>query len=206
MAASDMARRKINPLVLVISGPSGVGKDSVIASLKKSVASFHYVVTATTRPRRSAEINGVDYYFFTQEEFFHKAKKDEFLESAEVYGNYYGVLKKEIHDALLKGETIILKVDVQGAATLKKKIPDAVFIFLMPPSIQELIERLEKRNTESESTINSRVKKAEEEIKSLPMFDYLIVNHKDDLKKTTDTIWAIVTAEQSRVKQRYIKL
>lgn len=201
-----MERRRINPLVLVISGPSGVGKDAVIASLKKSVSSFHYVVTATTRLRRSAEINGVDYYFFTQEEFFHKVKKDEFLESAEVYGNYYGVLKKEIHDALLKGETTILKVDVQGAATLKKKIPDAVFIFLMPPSIQELIERLEKRNTESVSAINSRVKQAEEEIKCLPMFDYLIVNHKDDLKRTTDTIWAIVAAEQSRVKQRQIKL
>lgn len=195
-----------NPLVIVISGPSGVGKDATIASLKQSGARFHYVVTATTRVKRHNENDGVDYYFLSQEEFKSSIARDEFLEYAEVYGNYYGVLKKEVKRALDKGEDVIIKVDVQGAATLKKQIPDAVYIFLVPPSIEELATRLTNRNTDSKNDLEIRINKAADEMKRVVIFDYQVINHSNDLKRTTDTINAIVAAERCRVIKRNIRL
>jgi guanylate kinase len=206
MKKSGKLEHRENPLVVVISGPSGVGKDATIAGVTEAEACFHYVVTATTRPMRAGEVDGVDYYFFSRADFLKNLEKGEFIEYAEVYGNYYGVLKKEIHNALHKGEDVILKVDVQGAATLKKKIPDAVFIFLMPPSIKELTERLKKRNADSSTDIDLRINKAEGEIGSLAMFDYKVVNYKDNLKRTADVIRAIVIAEKCRVRPRIVKL
>jgi guanylate kinase len=195
-----------NPLVIVISGPSGVGKDATIDSLKKCGARFHYVVTATTRKKRASETDGVNYYFLSKEDFEKRINKDEFLEYAEVYGNYYGVLKREVKRALDKGDDVILKVDVQGAGTLKKKIPDAVFIFLVPPSIDDLAERLMARNADSQKDLKIRLDKAAEEMKLVKMFDYEVVNHKHDLGRTTEAVKAIVTAERCRVIQRNIKL
>jgi guanylate kinase len=194
------------PLIIVISGPSGVGKDATIASLKQLGAKFHYIVTATTRSRRPNEVDGVDYYFLSKNDFMDKIKRGEFLEFAEVYGNYYGVLTAEVKAALEKGEDVILKVDVQGAETLKKKIPDAVFIFLMPPSVEELVKRLNGRSADSSTDIELRVNKAEDEMKKVNMFDYRVINYSNDLSRTAEIVKAIVTAEKCRVKQRRIKL
>ena len=194
------------PLVIVISGPSGVGKDTIIAGLKKSGGHFHYVVTATTRKKRAAETDGVDYYFLSKPDFEMKIKDDEFLEYAEVYGNYYGVLKKEVKRALDKGEDVVIKVDVQGATTLKSKIPDAVFIFLVAPSVEDLAERLTSRNADSQKDLDLRLGKAAEEMKMLEIFDYAVVNHKDDLPRTTENVMNIVSAERCRIIQRNVNI
>jgi guanylate kinase len=194
------------PLVIVLSGPSGVGKDATIASLKHSGARFHYVVTATTREKRKNENDGVDYYFLSEDDFKKKIGRDEFLEYAEVYGNYYGVLKKEVKRALEKGEDVILKVDVQGAETLKRKIPDAVFIFLVPPSIDDLAIRLANRNTDSQKDLKIRINKALEEMKRVSIFDYQVINYRDDLEMTTGNVRSIVQAERCRVIQRNVVL
>lgn len=194
------------PLAIVISGPSGVGKDATIANLKKTDDNFHYVVTATTRSKRANETDGVDYYFLSRDDFEKKIRNDDFLEYATVYGNYYGVLKKEVKHALGKGKDVIIKVDVQGAKTLKKKIPEAVFIFLMPPSIEDLAERLSQRNVDTDKDLEIRLGRAAEEMKMIQMFDYAVMNCKNDLDKTTQIVHAIVTAEKSRVKQRNISL
>lgn len=189
------------PILVVISGPSGVGKDATLSCMKKSGAKFHYVVTATTRPQRKTEIDGVDYYFISQQEFKQQIDKNGFLEYAEVYGNYYGVLKSEVQQALKKGEDVILKVDVQGAATLRKIIPNAVYIFLLPSSIDDLKERLKGRNADSESAINIRLSKAQDELEQVSFFDYKIINYKNNVNETAEIIKAIVIAEKSRVKR-----
>jgi len=195
-----------NPIVVVMSGPSGVGKDATLEKIKEKGVGFHYVVTATTRDQRPGEINGRDYYFLTTSEFQKKIKRNEFLEYAEVYGNYYGVLINEVQEALNKGQDVILKVDVQGSLTLKRKIPDAVFIFLLPSSIDDLVRRLKKRNSDSQEALKRRVNEAEEEIKSISAFDYAVVNYEDDLDRTAETVRSIVVAERCRVKQRKINI
>ena len=155
------------PLLVVLSGPSGVGKDAVLARMKELERPFYYVVTATTRARRAREKNGVDYHFLSPEEFQQMIDKGQLLEWANVYGNYYGVPKDEIASALSKGVDTIVRVDVQGAATIKRLLPEAVFIFLMPPSLKELEKRLRKRHSESSADLTLRLKKAKEEILSL---------------------------------------
>jgi len=195
-----------HPLLVIISGPSGVGKDATLAKMKKAGLSFHYVVTATTRPKRPGEKDGVDYHFISEDEFRQKTTKNQFLEWAKVYGNYYGVPKREIEEALKQGRDTIVKVDVQGAATIKKILPDAVFIFLMPPSKEELANRLKKRQSSPSAELDLRLSKAQEEIESLPLFDYAVVTHKDRLDLTVSQIKAIVTAEKYRLKPRVVRL
>ena len=195
-----------HPLLIVISGPSGVGKDATLAKMKKAGLSFHYVVTATTRPKRPGEKDGVDYHFLSEDEFRQRTRKNQFLEWAKVYGNYYGVPKREIEEALKQGEDTIVKVDVQGAATIKKILPDAVFIFLMPPSNEELANRLKQRHSLPSAELDLRLSKAQEEIESLPLFDYAVVTHKDNLDLTVSQISAIVTAEKCRLKPRVVRL
>jgi guanylate kinase len=194
------------PLLVVLSGPSGVGKDAVLARMKKLERPFHYVVTATTRPKRAAEKNGVDYYFFSKKEFQQMMDKHEFLEWANVYNNYYGVPKNEITVALYKGVDVIVKVDVQGAATIKEILPQAVFIFLMPPSMQELEKRLRRRHSESSTGLALRLEKAEWEIKSLPLFDYVITSRQNKVDEVVFQIDAIVTAEKRRVNPRILEV
>ncbi len=194
------------PLVIVLSGPSGVGKDATIARIREIGVKFHYVVTATTREKRSNEIDGIHYHFLNKRDFKKMIAQDEFLEYAEVYGNFYGVPKKEVRQALERGEDVIIKVDVQGAATLKKMIPDAVFIFLLTPSPEDLIDRLKARNSDSEIAVNTRMLKAEEELKCLPLFDYCVVNIKDDLDRTAQAVAGIIRTEKHRVKPRVIKI
>ena len=194
------------PLLIVLSGPSGVGKDAVLARMRKSERPFHYVVTATTRPRRAREKNGVNYHFLSQKAFQQMINKHQFLEWASVYGNYYGVPKDEVSSALSKGVDTIVKVDVQGAATIKKILPRAVFIFLMPPSTQALEKRLKRRRSESSEDLALRLATARKEIKSLPLFDYVITSHQNRLDEVVSRIDAIVTAEKCRVKPRTVNL
>ena len=179
---------------------------ATLARMKESGLPLHYVVTATTRPKRPGEKDGMDYHFLSEDEFQQRVKKRRFFEWAKVYDNYYGVPEKEIKEALRQGQDVIVKVDVQGAATIKQILPDAVFIFLMPPSTEELANRLRQRHGQLLAELNSRLDKAQEEIESLPLFDYVVVSHKDKLDVTVSEVNAIITAEKCRVKPRMLSL
>jgi guanylate kinase len=194
------------PLLIVLSGPSGVGKDAVLARMRELGRPFHYVVTATTRPKRAREKDGINYYFISRKEFQQMINDNQLLEWANVYGNYYGVPKNEITSALSKGVDAVVKVDVQGAAAIKKILPHAVFIFLTSPSIEELEKRLKKRQSESSADLALRLEKAREEIKSLLLFDYVITCRQNKLDEVVSRIDAIVTAEKCRVKPRIVEL
>ena len=198
--------RSSRSLLVVLSGPSGVGKDAVLARMRKLGRPFHYAVTATTRPKRAGEKNGMDYHFLSWKEFQQMIDKHQFLEWANVYGNYYGVPKDEIASALSKGLDAIVKVDVQGAATIKETLPQALFIFLMPPSVEELEKRLRKRRSESSEDLALRLERAKGEIKSLPLFDYVITSRQNKLDEVVSQIDVIVAAEKRRVKPPIMKL
>ena len=198
--------RSSGPLLIVLSGPSGVGKDAVLTRMKKLERQLHYVVTATTRPKRARERDGVDYHFVSQQQFQQMLNENQFLEWAKVYGNYYGVPKSEVAPALSRGVDVIVKVDVQGAATIKKSLPQAVFIFLMPPSDEELEKRLTNRRSESSQDLALRLRKARVEIESLPLFDYVITSHQDKLDDVVAQIDVIIAAEKRRMKPRVVKL
>jgi guanylate kinase len=192
----------LKPLLIVLSGPSGVGKDAVLERMKQKRYPLHYAVTATTRPKRQREKEGSDYHFVFKAEFERMIEKNELLEWANVYGNLYGVPKREVQQALAGGHDVMVKVDVQGAASIKKIVPQAVFIFLAPPSMGELKGRLEQRKTESSIDLELRMQAAEKEMASLPMFDYVVVNHKDGVEMAISQIESIITAEKCRVKPR----
>ena len=194
------------PLLIVLSGPSGVGKDAVLSRMKKSDYPLRYITTMTTRLRRPRETDGVDYLFVSNDKFQEMIKNNNFLEWANVYGNLYGVPRSEVVKALDEGKDTMVKVDVQGAASIKKVVPQAVFIFLMPPSIEELTIRLEKRSTESPDDLALRVEKAEEEIAQLPLFDYVVFNRLDKIEQAVTDIEAIISAEKFRVNQRDIAI
>jgi len=195
-----------NPLLIVFSGYSGVGKDAVLARLRELGRPFHYVVTATTRPMRAGEVEGADYHFVSRDEFQRMVASDELLEWATVYGNQYGVPRSEVSRALSKGVDVIAKVDVQGAATIKSILPQAVFIFLMPPSMRELERRLRERRSESWGDMSLRLRKVQEERESLPIFDYAITSYQDRLDDVVAAIDAIVVAERCRVTPRNVRL
>ncbi len=195
-----------NPLLIVISGPSGVGKDTVLAKMKQSRRLLHYVVTATTRPQRPGEKNGLDYHFVPEDQFKRMIETGQLLEWASVYGNLYGVPKGQVQQALAQGLDVVVKVDVQGAATIKNILPQAVFIFLTPPSLGELERRLKERKTESSEELKLRMETTRGEMDSLPLFDYVVVNHQDRLDLTIAQIDAIISAEKCRVKPRIIEL
>ncbi len=204
--AGPTESRRPEPLLIVLSGPSGVGKDALLARMRELGRPLHYVVTATTRPRRAGEKNGADYHFISPDEFQKKVDEDGFVEWAVVYGNCYGVPKKEIVSALSKGEDTIVKVDVQGAGAIKTILPEAVFIFLMHPSEEALEGRLRGRLSEPPADLKLRLKTTQEEMKSLPLFDYIVTNHEGRLDDAVSKIDAIVTAEKCRVKPRVVKL
>ena len=195
-----------NRLLIVLSGPSGVGKDALLRRMKEQKYPFHYVVTVTSRPRREGERDGVDYRFVSQREFQQMIDNGELLEWANVYGNYYGVPRKEISQALSKGKDVIVKVDVQGAATIKRILPQAVCIFLRPPSMEELERRLKQRHSESAKDLALRLRKAEEEMKSLPLFDHVLTSYQGKLDEAISQIQSIVAAEKRQVKPRVVEL
>lgn len=194
------------PLLIVISGPSGVGKDATVAYMKELGCPFHFVVTATDRPQRPGEVHGVDYYFISSDEFAAMLQRDELLEHAVVYGQNKGIPKSQVREALASGEDVIMRLDVQGAATVRRIVPDALLIFLVTPSEEELIRRLKERQTESPDGLKRRIAMAHEEMKRLPEFDYVVVNRDGKLDEAVGQIMAIITAEKCRVEQRKIKL
>ncbi len=194
------------PLLIVLSGPSGVGKDAVLGRMKELSFPLQYITTLTTRPQRATERNDVDYHFVSRERFQAMIQNGELLEWANVYGNWYGVPKDAVKQALDKGQDIIVKIDIQGAATIKKILPQAIFIFLVSPSMEELVLRLKQRHTESPSDLTLRLKTAEAEIKQMPLFDYVVVNRWDKIDLAVSEIKAIITAEKCRVTPREIAL
>lgn len=194
------------PLVLVISGPSGVGKDAILNRMKGLGEPLEYIVTVTTRPKRPQERDNKDYRFISDAKFKEMIAGGQFLEFANVYGNYYGVPSQPVKQALKKGSDVFIKVDVQGAATLKKVLPQAVFIFVLPPSMDELIWRLKQRLTESAEALERRLEAAAAEMKQLAMFDYAVINKQDEVDLAVKEIKAIITAEKRRVSPRKISL
>ncbi len=193
-----------SPLLVVLSGPSGVGKDAILNQMRLTDPRFHFTVTATTRPIRDNEKDGVDYIFLSRDYFLDMRDRGDFLESAEVYGNWYGVPKPQVTDALRHGDDVLIKADVQGAATIKRLAPQAVLVFVVPPSMHELERRLRWRLTESEESLNRRLETARQEMEQLSAFDYMIVN--ENLDDAIKHLTAIVTAEKSRIPPRVVKL
>lgn len=196
----------MTPLLLLISGPSGVGKDSIIARLKQLDRSYHFVVTTTTREPRSGEIDAVQYHFITQPAFDSLLAADTFLEHATVYGRSYGVPKRQITEALASGMDVIMRVDVQGARTIRTLLPAAVLVFVAPASRDELRQRLAERSTETPESLARRLALFDEEMEQIPLFDYLVVNEHGRLDDAAAIIDAIVTAEHARVVQRRITI
>lgn len=194
------------PLLVVISGPSGVGKDSVLMRMRELGFPFHFVVTANSRPQRPGEIDGVDYHFVSTERFREMIDNDELLEWAEVYGQYKGIPKFEIRQAMASGRDVILRINVDGAATIKRLAPEAVFIFLAPASLDELRHRLMLRRTESPAEVERRLAMVADELAQLPNFDYVVINHADRLDEAVGQIRAIISAEKARVYPRRVNL
>ena len=193
MSASDK-----RPLVLVISGPSGVGKDTVVNLLKESIPAAHFAITATTRPPRPGEREGVDYHFLSEAEYDRLLAEDGFLERASVYSSRYGVPKDEVTNAVEKGRDVIVRVDVQGAATIKELIPDAVLVFIAPPSAEELERRLRDRSTDDGPDLLLRIETAVAEIAQRDSFDYVIVNANGRLEEAVSGVVDIFASEKRR--------
>ena len=202
----DLYSLEPQPLLVVLSGPSGAGKDAVLKRMKELGYPFHFVVTVTTRPKRPGEVDGVDYYFISEEEFADMLARGELLEHAVVYGQHKGIPKRQVREALASGKDVILRIDVQGAATIRKLVPEAVLIFLTAPSEKELLRRLKRRKTETPEELERRIATVREEMKRLPEFDYVVVNRDGALDEAVKTIAAIITAEKCRVKQRKIEI
>ena len=194
------------PLLIVISGPSGAGKDTVMQRMKERGLPFHFVVTATTRPKRANEVHGRDYWFVTKEEFARMINEDELIEHAIVYGDYKGIPKQQVREALASGMDVIMRMDVQGAETVRRMAPEALMIFLTTNNEDELVQRLETRKTETVDSLAIRIATARKELKRVDAFDYVIVNHDFRLDETVDAIRAIINAEHHRVKPRKVTL
>lgn len=195
-----------NPVLVVISGPSGVGKDMTLTRLKELGYPFHFVVTATTRPKRPNETNGLDYFFISMTEFAEMIEQGELLEYAVVYGDYKGIPREQVRQALASGKDVIMRIDVQGAATIRKLVPEAVLIYLSAESEDALVRRLRERKTEPEGQLKLRIATARQELKQLDWFDYVVINAEDQIDETCRKIAAIISAEKCRVQQREIKL
>ena len=202
----DLLNITNSPLLLVLSGPSGAGKDAVLAKMKELDTPLEFIVTVTTRPQRPNETDKIDYHFISKASFQKMIADKELLEWANVYGNWYGVPKKPLKQALDRGQDVMVKVDIQGANTIKKILPEAVFIFLIAPSMQELTARLRQRNTESKTDLDLRLKTANEEMKKLHTFDYIVVNQQEQIDSVVSDIKAIITAEKLRATPREYNL
>jgi guanylate kinase len=194
------------PLLIVISGPSGVGKDTVIQRMQERGLPFHFVVTATTRAPRPNEQHGIDYFFLSSDEFAEMIEQGELLEYAIVYNDYKGIPKQQVRQALASGKDVVMRIDVQGAATIRELSPDAVLVFLTTQSEDEMVNRLRVRKSETPEGLNLRIATARHESRRIDLFDYVVVNREFELDETVDTIVAIMNAERHRVKPRKVIL
>ena len=192
--------------VFILSGPSGVGKDTVTGELKKQAFPLSFCVTATTRPPRPGEIDGVHYFFLDEPTFHRMRDNDELLEWAVVHNHDYGIPRWQVREGLLRGNDIMITVDVQGGETLRRKLPGAIFIFLWPPSLQELERRLKVRASETEQERRLRLLNAEREMEHWKRYDYLVQNDNDRVPQTVESIKSIITAERLRVNPRLVSL
>ena len=204
-ASADIERYKHpRPLLVIISGPSGVGKDSVVRRLCELNPDLYFVVTATNRPSRPGEVEGIDYHFVTTTHFEEMIANDELLEYALVYGQYKGVPREGVCRALSSGHDAIMRLDVQGSATVRAKVPQSLTIFLLPPSLDVLMQRLGQRATDSPEQVAQRVQTALAELERVREFDYVVVNEHGALDQTANKILAIMTAEKCRVAPRTV--
>jgi guanylate kinase len=183
-----------------------VGKDAVLRRMRELAHPLECITTVTTRPRRASERNHIDYHFISAAKFQEMIKNGALLEWANVYGNWYGVPREPIKQALETGQDTVVKVDIQGATAIKKLLPQAAFIFLMPPSMEELGLRLRQRHTETTFDLELRIKTAKEEIKHLSPFDYIVFSEHDQIDQAVAEIVAIITAEKCRVQPRQVSL
>lgn len=203
---SDLLERQQNPLLIVISGPSGVGKDSVLQRMKARHLPFHFVVTATTRPPRPDETEGVDYHFVSHDEFAEMIENDALIEYAIVYNDYKGIPKEQVRQALRSGNDVLMRIDVQGAETIRELYPDALLIFLSTETEAELEDRLRSRKTESKEGLKLRIATARQEMKQVEQFDYYVINREFQLEHTVEGILAIIKAEHLRTHPRQVSL
>lgn len=186
------------PMLIVLSGPSGAGKDAVLSRMREKNLPYCFTVTATTRKQRSNEIEDVDYIFVSKNKFETMIENDELIEWAEVYGNLYGVPKYQIISSLKNGKDVIVKTDVQGAATIKRLIPEAVLVFLSVENPSDLETRLAARMTETNNSLNLRVRTAKSEIEEAASFDHVLINKENRLDETVTNFEAIIEVERSR--------
>lgn len=190
------------PLLIVVSGTSGVGKDAVLKALRRRNLPLHFVVTATSRPPRPDEVDGKDYFFYSKEEFERRIAEGEFIEYALVYDQYKGAPRWQVDEALMSGRDVVIKVDVQGAATYRRLYPEAVLIFLLPKTREEWCNRLKMRNTETPEDFKLRIETAKQELAQIDMFDYLVINADELLEQAVDDIIGIINAEHHCVHHR----
>jgi guanylate kinase len=182
--------------VFIVSAPSGSGKSTLVGQLMQIVPRLRFSVSYTTRPPRGNEVDGKEYYFISREQFLARVERGEFLEWADVFGNYYGTHQSELDRAAADGFDLILDIDVKGARQLKERIPGAVSIFILPPSRQVLEQRLRSRSQDSEAVIQRRLSEAAEEIRNYSQYDYVLVNR--EVQASVDNLVAIVSANRSR--------
>ena len=194
------------PLLVVLSGPSASGKGTLVAALRKLERPWHFAVTATTRPKRVGEVDGEDYIFLDVSTFLRMRERDELLESAQVYDRWYGVPRQQVRDPLIAGKDVILEIDVQGAATIRSIAPEALTIFVMPASMDELRSRLAQRGTEDDAEMQRRLQEASVELSRIDEFDYRVVNRNGALDEAVQEIDAIIAAEKCRVNPRLVQM
>jgi guanylate kinase len=194
--------------LVIISGPSGVGKDAIIEAMQRRRPSHprHYVITVTTRARRDTEINGVHYHFCSLEDYRLLEADDGLLEASEVHGNWYGTPRDQVQSALDSGRDAILKIDVQGADKVRAKVPDALLIFVVPPSLEELDARLVGRSTEKPGDLEIRRRNAAVELARKDEYDHVVVNETDQIDSTAECVDAIIAAEHERYADRRINV
>ena len=193
-------------LLFVLSAPSGAGKDSVINAALEQGLIFFVVPSVTTRAPRPGESEGNPYHFVSQEQFEQMVSNDELIEYANVHGNWYGQPRQVIQDHLSAGQDVLLKIDVQGAATVRKKVPGAIFVFLVPESLEVLASRLIHRNTETAEELEQRLENARAELAEREWFDYVIINRQGRLAEAVEQLWAIIEAEHCRVHPRQVEI
>jgi len=192
--------------MIIISGPSGVGKDSVLRELMNRGLPLHHVVTANTRKPRSGEVEGIDYFFVTKEKFKEMIRNDELIEYSEVYQDYKGVPKSEVRKAIKTNKDVIFRLDVQGAEKIKTLYPNAILIFLTPPNQEDWFKRLGGRRLSKEKDLDMRIKTVRAELEKAFIFDYIVENAQNKLSKTVEIIEAIITAEHQKTHKREINL